>query len=253
MSYRKLLLNLSMLLALGVSFLATPVFATGQDETENIPDQGQESEEDSPADSANGPAIGGGVNNDTEQPSTPTEPTQPAEPSITQPVPQPGISDSDTKPAESTTPSTTAPTQTPSSAVTAVKKPQTQPVQKVPSVSQTTDTEEVNDPEEVENAPVLPTVPNDNIAPDTTIEAPHTGIIESQSSTPNPLAIALLIVSGITIAAAGIVTAFLEKAAKHYQATFQLTKIFTFFPFCDIIKTSSKEIGLLAQLARARL
>ncbi len=217
MSYRKLLLNLSMLLALGAPFLATPVFATGQDETENTPDQGQEIEEDSPADSADGPAIGGGVNNDMEQPSTPTEPTQPAEPSITQPVPQPEISDPETKPAEPTTPSTTAPTQTPPSVVITVKKPQIQPVQKVPAVSHTTEIEEVNEPEEAENAPVLPTVPNDNIAPDTTIETPRTGIIDSQSSTPNPLAIALLIVSGITIAAAGIVTAFLEKAAKRRQ------------------------------------
>lgn len=220
MRIKQLFANLGIALALGAVLLPASVFATGADEPKS-PDQSQsqsqdqEGESDAPDHqeevSSDNTSIGGGLNIDTvEQP--PVSNPQPSTPGVSQTLPQPSDPDAEVK-----QPTPAAPMVKPTlPAVTS--KPQTSskpnPVV-LPTTSTTPDTDSTEAPA---TSTIIPAAPNDNVAP-TEIEAPHTGLVEKQSAPVNPLAVILLILAGITILAAGIVSSLLSKAAQRNQST----------------------------------
>lgn len=201
MQSKRFLANLVITLALGALFLPAAnfaAFATGEGEGTTPPSQNQDTEE-KPAD--NGPSIGGGLNQNTEKP-TP----QPSTPGHSQLVPWPTDSEiqPDTPQPAPAQPSTPAPTPTTN------KKPQLAK----PS-SSTTPPTTTADESEVEELFVIPLAPNDTIAPE--MEVPHTGQTESPKAAANLFAVALLVLSGITIFAAAVTSACLSRAARRAQ------------------------------------
>ncbi len=210
MKYKRFLLGLSIVLGFSTIILPPATFASGEEDA-TLPEQGETSD---------GPAIGGGANSDGEeqQPIAPEKPSQPDsdEPNITEPVPQPDDSNDTTIP---TTPDVTPAPEKPLPTVNnSSSKPTIKPT---PSVQQGTTTTLPSADESItpETLPITPTAPEDNVSPDLTIDTPHTGSLKSPIVSANPIAIALLVLSGVTILAAGVVTAILSHAAKAQSLT----------------------------------
>ncbi len=223
MHIKQLFVNLGMILALGALFLSVPTFATGEEEpdlpnqSENTDDADEtEDEDEGGADdtennSSDNSSIGGGLNADGNNHPAPSEPSQPDVPSVSKPLPQP--EDPDTEGPQSTPSTPTAKPTLP----TATLKPQVQPSRPNITATPVAPTPEMVDDKVASTVPTIPAAPNDNIAP-TDIETPLTGIAEDQSTPANPLAIVLLILAGITIIAAGIISTLLSKVAQRNQS-----------------------------------
>lgn len=236
MRFKQLFINFAIVLVLSVAFLPSPIFATGTEESE-LPDQSQANEDSDDTEDTENPedterddtsdtddnsssdktSIGGGLNVDNEnQPPVTEKPAQPETPSVSKPLPQPEDTDSidntqTTKPITSSTPvKPTLPT--------AILRPQIQTSKPISStVISGKPTIETTETEENQVAPVIiPTAPSDSVAP-AEIETPRTGMVESQKAPVNLFAIILLVLSAITIIAAGIVNIFLSKAAQRDQ------------------------------------
>lgn len=218
MRIKQLFANLVMIFALSALFLSAPVTATGEEEPE-LPEQSQTPEapdetgdvNDSSSDNS---SIGGGLNVDNEDQTTPDKPTQSGTPSISKPLPQPADPDAETQ-RPATTPSVTTSKPTPP---TVVLKPQSQSSR--PSTTTTpavSITETTNIEEALDQVVTIPTAPNDSIAP-AEIEAPRTGLIEPQTAPVNPLAIIMLVLAGVAIASAGIISTLLSKAGRRSQS-----------------------------------
>ena len=212
MKYKRFLLGLSIVLGFSTIILPSATFASGEEDV-TLPEQ---------VGTPDGPAIGGGVNSDGEeqQPIAPEKPSQPDsdEPNITEPVPQPDDSNDTNIP---TTPDVTPAPEKPAPTVNnSSSKPTTKPT---PLVQQGTTTTLPSADESItpETLPITPTAPEDDVSPDLTIDAPHTGSLKSSIVSVNPIAIALLVLSGVTILAAGVVTALLSYAAKAQSLTKQ--------------------------------
>lgn len=219
MRIKQLFANLGMILALGALFLSVPTFATGEEEPD-LPNQSENTDDadetedgtdDTENNSSDNSSIGGGLNADGNNQPAPGEPSQPDTPSVSKPLPQP--EDPDTEGPQST-PSTPTPKPT---LPTVTLKPQVQPSKPNITATPVAPTPETVDDEATSTVPTIPAAPNDNIAP-TDIETPLTGIVEDQSTPANPLAIVLLILAGITIITAGIVSTLLSKVAQRNQS-----------------------------------
>lgn len=216
MRIKQLFANLGMILALGALFLSVPTFATGEEEpdspnqSENTDDadETEDGTDDTENNSSDNSSIGGGLNADGNNQPAPSEPSQPDAPSVSKPLPQP--EDLDTEGPQSTP--TTKPT-----LPTVTLKPQVQPSKPNITATPVAPTPETVDDEVTSTVPAIPAAPNDNIAP-TDIETPLTGIVEDQSTPVNPLAVVLLILAGITIITAGIVSTLLSKVAQRNQS-----------------------------------
>lgn len=210
MKYKRFLLGLSIVLGFSAIFLPPATFASSEEDV-TLPEQ---------VETPDGPAIGGGVNSDGEeqQPIAPERPSQPDsdEPNVTEPVPQPDDSNDTTIP---TTPDVTPAPEKPALTVNnSSSKPTTKPT---PSVQQSTTTTSPSTDESVipETLPIAPTAPENNVSPDPIIDIPQTGSLKAPTVSANPIAIALLVLSGVTILAAGVVTAILSHAAKAQNLT----------------------------------
>lgn len=231
MKLKSYLASLGLAFILGLALLPAYTLATGEDETDTSDqnqeqdqnqnqdqdqgqDQGDEGQDqkpdddpqDSSDDSPNNSFIGGGMNNDgdssqAQAPSDPSGNTGATKPTPTTPKP--------------TTPLPTLPSILPGQSAAQVSsnsRPQsssgalvTEPLEVTP--------EESSDASEQELS-VLPTVPNDNIAP-TQVETPLTG--SQEASNINLAAIALLFVAGVTIMSAGIFVTIMQKVANRAQ------------------------------------
>ncbi len=194
---------------LSFSLLPVSAFATG----EELPDQDQTIEDtnnsnnDSMDSSANNSSIGGGTNVDNEEnrPLVPNKPEPSEDSVVSKPLPQP----EDQMPEQSTP---TTPQSTPPAVIV---KPQSQkPSANFTPAPETSTAESTNAAEGP--LTVIPTAPNVNIAP-TGIETPLTGVPESQTTPANPIAVILLILAGVTVIAAGIISTILSKAGQHNQ------------------------------------
>lgn len=211
---KKLLLTIVATLLLA-NFLPSLTSATGLGSS-NLTDQDQNLADDSlTAGSTNDFAIGGGTNDGGSE----SEPTPPADgdadnintpadnTSVSQPIVFP--EDQGTDLPQTNTSTTTSSDHT---ATTPVQTPIPSVPQKHPASTTTASSEPESKPEN-ETSVVLPTVPNDNIAPDMLVDIPRTSLPDPHPANVNPLAVVLLFVAGATILSAAGVVVVLEKAA----------------------------------------
>lgn len=209
--------KLGIAFVLGMLFLPTPTFATGS-ENLALPDQRQEAENGKDI-SSDEFAIGGGLNIDSEgQLPTVEKPVQPASPNISETLlPPEDMNETDMLPAnESATPDIVSKPTSP----TVISKPQVQLKSTSPVMTSEKPSLKIVETEDDVTVPVIiPTAPNDSVAP-TMTEIPHTGTTKTQETAINVLAIMLLILSGITVVAAGIVNILLDRAAQRNRVVF---------------------------------
>lgn len=200
---------------LNFSLLPVSAFATG----EELPDQDQTIEDtdnsnnDSMDSSANNSSIGGGTNVDNEEnrPLVPNKPEPSEDSVVSKPLPQP----EDQMPEQSTPTTSSSPTTSQSTPPAVIVKPQSQkPSSNFTPAPETSTAESTNAAEGP--LTVIPTAPNVNIAP-TGIETPRTGIVDNKATPINLLAVILLILAGVTVIAAGIISTILSKAGQHNQ------------------------------------
>lgn len=201
----------------GVVFLPSSALATGTEDS--LPPISTEN-----TSSSNDFAIGGGVNDESDHDQERPGATEPDNSSDDATVSRP-IDFPEDEPQSAPAPDT--PTQAPTTPVTPsdvyhYAQPNTKyPTTTVSSANNATSGEPADsEPASSEESTLdIPSVPNDNVVPSFTAETPLTGAPDSTPA--NPLAILLLIASGVTIAAAGCTVAALEKAAQRQQNLLQ--------------------------------
>lgn len=207
MRIKQLFVSLGIALTiLGVNIFPGVTIATGVEDS-ILSDQEQDNQDDTAQDPTNGSSIGGGLNTDHDQPDLPL---QPETPGVSEPLPQPEEPENEPQPEpeapEPVRPNT--PVATPQRPA-AGYRPQTQPYHTVPEVVKETETTDSS---------AIPLAPSDNVAPTSAIDPPRTGLTESAPA--NPLAVALVILAGLTILTAGLASIGLSQAAKRSQTTF---------------------------------